>query len=104
MRVTLKDIAERAELSVSTTSRALNNHPSISQKTTVKVRKIAGELRYQPVRSHRRPTPVSGLLAGRNIAIASLGLDRTLASMPVVSNAFHGAEEVLRDAGANVQI
>lgn len=104
MRVTLKDIAIRAELSVSTTSRALNNHPSISRETVSRVQRIAGEMRYQPVRSHRRPTPASGLLAGLNIAIASLGLDQALAAMPVVSSAFHGAEEVLREAGANVTV
>jgi len=104
MRVTLKEVASRAELSVSTTSRALNGHPAISLETTEKVRRIAGELRYHPVRSHRRPTPAVSFLAGRNIAIASLGLDRSLVSMPVISEAFHGAEDSLREAGARVEV
>ncbi len=104
MRVTLKEVATRAELSISTTSRALNGHPAISHETTAKVRRIAGELRYHPVRSHRRATSASRLLAGREIAIASLGLDRSLVAMPVISEAFHGAEDALVEAGATAQI
>jgi LacI family transcriptional regulator len=104
MRVTLKQVAKKAELSVSTTSRALNGHPAISQETTALVRRIAGELRYNPVRSHRRATTATSLLAGRDIAIAALGLDRSLVTMPVISAAFHGAEDALVEAGANVQV
>ena len=104
MRVTLKQVAERAELSISTTSRALNGHPAISEETTAKVRRIAGELRYHPVRSHRRATPSSSHLAGREIAIVALGLDRSLVAMPVLSAVFQGAEEMLTEAGANVRM
>jgi LacI family transcriptional regulator len=105
MRVTLKEVATQAELSVSTTSRALNGHPAISHETTAKVRRIAGELRYRPVRSHRRTAgPGNSILAGRQIAIISLGMDRSLVTMPVISEAFQGAEEGLREAGAKSQI
>src|SRR5262245_17297285 len=104
MRVTLKEVATRAELSVSTTSRALTGHPAISDATEAKVRCIAGELRYHPVRRHRRATSTSGVLAGREVAIVSLGLDRSLVSMPVISEAFHGAEDSLVEAGATAQI
>lgn len=104
MRVTLKEVATRAELSVSTTSRALNGHPAISHATKAKVRRIAGELRYHPVRHHRRATSASSLLAGREFAIVSLGLDRSLVAMPVISEAFHGAEDALTEAGATAQI
>jgi LacI family transcriptional regulator len=104
MRVTLKEVATRAELSISTTSRALNGHPAISQATAAKVQRIAGELRYRPVRSHRRAAvSTSRILAGRNIAIVSLGLDRSLVAMPVISHAFHGAEDALAAAGATPQ-
>lgn len=105
MRVTLKEVASRAELSLSTTSRALNGHPAISEETTAKVRRIAGELRYRPVRSHRRTlASANSILAGREIAIASLALDRALVSMPVINAAFHGAEDALAAAGARVHM
>jgi LacI family transcriptional regulator, galactose operon repressor len=105
MRVTLREVATKAKLSVSTTSRALNGHPAISEETTTRVRRIAGELSYHPVRSHRRaPSTANSVLVGRAIAVVSLGLDRSLVSMPVITEAFHGAEEALREAGASAQI
>jgi LacI family transcriptional regulator len=105
MRVTLQEVATKAELSLSTTSRALNGHPAISNETTAKVRRIAGELRYRPVRSHRRATASpNSLLAGRDIVIASLALDRSLFSMPVIDATFHGAEDALLEAGARARI
>ncbi len=101
MRVTLKEVATKAKLSLSTTSRALNGHPAISEETTARIRRIAGELRYRPVRSHRRPAATAkSVFAGRAIAIASLALDTSIVSMPVISEAFRGAEDALREAGA----
>ena len=46
--VTIKDIAKQAGVSVSTTSRALNDNPRISAETRERVKKIAAELGYQP--------------------------------------------------------
>jgi LacI family transcriptional regulator len=105
MRVTLQHIAAKADLSLSTTSRALNGHPAISTETTAKVRRIAGELSYRPVRSHRRATTSpNSMLAGRDIVIASLALDRSLFTMPVIEAAFQGAQDALIEAGARTRI
>jgi predicted transcriptional regulator len=41
---TIKEIARRLEVSVSTVSRALHNHPSIGLRTKLQVRKLAAEL------------------------------------------------------------
>lgn len=46
--VTIKEIAKNLDLSFSTVSRALNNHPSISVATQQKVKKMAAELGYEP--------------------------------------------------------
>ena len=52
MAVTIRDVAERAEVSVATVSRALRNHPSISQRTRDHVVAVANEMGYVlPVRS-----------------------------------------------------
>jgi DNA-binding LacI/PurR family transcriptional regulator len=104
MRVTLQEVAEKAELSPTTASRALNGHPAISHETTAKVRRIAGELQYRPVRSNRRAvaSPTS-VLAGRDIVIASLALDQSLILMPVINTVFNGAEDALVNAGARVR-
>jgi LacI family transcriptional regulator len=45
---TLKKIAEMANMSISTISRALNDHSSISASTKEKVREIAKLLNYEP--------------------------------------------------------
>jgi len=44
--ITLKMVAERAEVSVNTASRAINNKPDINEETKKKVLKIAQELGY----------------------------------------------------------
>ena len=46
--ITIKDIAEAVNISLSTVSRALNNHPKISQSTKEKVWNAAKNLGYQP--------------------------------------------------------
>ena len=48
---TLKEIAQRLKFSVSTVSRALNNHPSIGLRTTTQVQQLAKELGYEPNQS-----------------------------------------------------
>jgi LacI family transcriptional regulator len=45
---TIVDIAEELNLSISTVSRALNNHPNISTRTKEKVKKMANKLGYRP--------------------------------------------------------
>jgi len=45
---TLKEIANILNLSISTVSRALNDHPDISDGTKEKVKKLAKELNYVP--------------------------------------------------------
>ncbi len=47
-QVTIHDIARRLNLTASTVSRALHNHPRISKKTRELVKKTAEELNYRP--------------------------------------------------------
>jgi len=46
--ITLKKLAQILDLSTSTISRALNNHPDISKSTKDKVKKLALKLNYTP--------------------------------------------------------
>lgn len=46
--VTIKEIAKRLKISPSTVSRALKDHPSIGLVTTMRVKKMAEELNYEP--------------------------------------------------------
>ena len=45
---TLKEIAEKLGVSISTVSRALNDHPDISDQTKTRVKALASELNYIP--------------------------------------------------------
>lgn len=45
---TIKGIAKRLNVSVSTVSRALHNHPSIGLRTRTQVQQLAKELNYEP--------------------------------------------------------
>lgn len=45
---TIKEIAQRLNISVSTVSRALHNHPRIGLRTKMQVQKLAQELNYEP--------------------------------------------------------
>jgi len=45
---TLKDIAKKLKISASTVSRALSNHPDISEETRIKVKTLADKLNYSP--------------------------------------------------------
>jgi LacI family transcriptional regulator len=47
-RPTVQEIADEISISASTVSRALNNHPKISQATKEKVWEAAKKLGYQP--------------------------------------------------------
>ncbi len=48
MTVSLKDVAQKAGVSVATASRALADHPRISEATKQRVRQAAAELGYMP--------------------------------------------------------
>lgn len=45
---TIKEIAQRLNISISTVSRALHDHPSIGLRTRMEVKKMAAELNYEP--------------------------------------------------------
>jgi len=65
-QVTIKDIARELKISPSTVSRALKNHPDISQETKKAVMELANEMDYQPniiaLSLRKRKTNTIGLI------------------------------------------
>lgn len=102
MSRTLRDVAEKANVSVSTASRALNGHAAIPAGTVERVRHVAETLKYQPRRVHGR-LDLKRYMATAKIGLLTLGMERSLAAIPAVSGALAGAEEALSEAEANVQ-
>ncbi|GAB5560508.1 MAG: hypothetical protein SynsKO_21550 [Synoicihabitans sp.] len=75
-RVTLKDIARSAKLSVAAVSMALRNHASLPATTINRVKKIADELGY-------RPDPALSALAAHRCRLQS---NRSVSVIALVSN------------------
>jgi len=94
-RITIKDLAVRLNLSVSTISRALHNHPSIGAKTTQEIWQLASELGYFPnsVASNlrKRKTNMIGVIVPR-------------IDIYFHSHAISGIEDVAYKKGYNVTI
>ena len=94
-KTTIKDIAKAANTSVSTVSRALSDHPSISLKTKVLVREIAQELNY-------RPNGIASSL--RRGKTRTIGLIVPQINRNFFSNTIHGVESVAKQHGYQVII
>ncbi|MBM3138081.1 MAG: LacI family transcriptional regulator [Chloroflexi bacterium] len=86
MNVTIKDIAKAAGVSHPTVSRALNNHPAISEATRERIVKLAKEMGYQPNASAR------GLKTNRTHA---LGVIMQQIDDPFWSEVLDGVDSVL---------
>lgn len=65
-RITIKDLADLLQINVSTVSRALNNHPDISDAVKRKVKEAAEALHYVPndfaINFRKKSTKVIGLI------------------------------------------
>ena len=56
--MTIRDIAKRCSVSVSTVSRVLNNHPDVSAASRARVLEAVREAHYVPNNSAREPLAV----------------------------------------------
>jgi LacI family transcriptional regulator len=94
-KVTIHDIARKLDITASTVSRALKDHPRISEETKKAVLKVAQKLNYQP--NHI----AAALRNGRSkiLGIIVPNVDRSFFSSVV-----NGIEEIANKSGYNVMI
>ena len=90
MAVTIKDIAKVADVSHSTVSRALRDHPTIALETITRIKIIAADMGYVPSAVAR------GLKTKRSQA---LGVIVNRIDDPFFSEILQGIEDVLQEAG-----
>ena len=69
--ITIKDIAKKCGVGISTVSRAINNHPDISDETKSKIMEVIKENNFIPNNSARNLK----LLDTRTIAVLIKGID-----------------------------
>ncbi|HHT55902.1 MAG TPA: LacI family transcriptional regulator [Acholeplasma sp.] len=90
---TIKDVAEKAGVSISTASYALNNHPNVSAKTRAKILEVAKELNYYPNASARNlKTRKTG-----NVGFLIYGFDG-----PIFGDILEGVNEELQRKNYNI--
>src|SRR5690606_27191494 len=94
-RATIHDIAKKLNITASTVSRALKNHPRISEETKKAVLKVAEKLNYQP--NHI----AAALRNGRSKII---GIIVPTADRSFFSSVVRGIEEIANSAQYNVMI
>lgn len=93
MAISIKDIAKAAGVSPSTVSRALNDHPRISNETKERIRCLAQKMGYTP-----------SLLARSLVTrdTATIGVVITSASDPFLAHIVTSIEEVAQEQGYSV--
>jgi len=94
-KTTIKDIANVLGLTPSAVSKALNNHPRISEKTKVSVQQVAKNLNYQP--NHL----ASALRKGKSNLV---GVIIPRANSNFFSAVLQSIEDVLHEKGYNIII
>ena len=95
--ITIKEVAEEAGVSLGTVSRVINNHPTVSADNLEKVNKAIQKLGYivkQTKGSHQL----------KNVGLIFLGIDRTLVTLPVISEGIHAVQERLNENEINTFI
>jgi DNA-binding LacI/PurR family transcriptional regulator len=92
-QTTLVDIAKQLQISPSTVSRALSDHPDIKEETKEQVRKIAKELRYSP-------NPIAQSL--KSSRTTTIGVIVPEIKHDFFSSAISGIEEVAYHSGFTI--
>ena len=96
VKITINELARRSGVSPSTVSRALNDDPVISEETKRKVRQVAEELNYTPVRNRKKSSTRK-----RSKIIALMITD---ISNPFFPEIVHGVEDLAFDFGYSVSL
>lgn len=108
-RTTLKDIATRAGVHLSTVSLALRDHPRIPQATRDRIRQVAAELSYEPdpmlsalaiYRDRSRPKAFHGTIAW----VGNTEGDFNWRNSSHYSSYFLGASRRAKDYGFNIDV
>lgn len=97
--MTVRQIANRAGVSIGTVSRALNNKPGISEETRQLVFSVAQELGYTPPRNIPLPS-----LAVSHLGILFRPFPETLLANPFYADVLFGVEQICNQYHINISL
>jgi LacI family transcriptional regulator len=86
-----------AGVSLGTVSRVINQHPKVSEENAEKVNQAIKKLGYI-IKQGKESHDIT------NVGLIFLGLDRTLVTLPIISEGIHSVQERLNEHGVNTFI
>jgi DNA-binding LacI/PurR family transcriptional regulator len=93
MSATIEDVARRAEVSIRTVSRVINNRPDVAESTRERVLRAIAELNYRP--NSLAQSMVTGSTKTIGVVLPDI-------SNPFFGRAIRGCEDVLAEAGYSI--
>jgi LacI family transcriptional regulator len=105
---TVLDVAAAAGVSVGTVSRVLNTPDAVGEAIRQRVIETVRNLSYKPLRKRRKGGLVSdgqgGYRRRGNFGVVLLGMEESLAHLPVVTETLHGVELAVAAEGMNLML
>jgi len=95
--VTIKEVAIDAGVSIGTVSRVINQHPKVSMENVERVNQAIKKLGYV-IKQSKENHDIT------NVGLIFLGLDRSLVTLPIISEGIHSVQERLNEHGVNTFI
>src|SRR5690349_1962462 len=100
---TLHDVARKARVSAGTVSRVLHGHPAVSEENVAKVKQAVEQLGYSP-RQKKAAMRDLNPLEYKNVLLLTIGMDRSLAALPVIAAALGGVERAAAEGRAHLLV
>jgi DNA-binding LacI/PurR family transcriptional regulator len=99
---TVVDVARAAAVALGTVSRVLNTPEAVRPDVRQRVLDAIAQTGYRRLRRRRAPAPTAGEKRRRhgNLGLVLIGMDESLAHLPVITEALHGVE--LATAGEEI--
>lgn len=103
---TIVDVARAAEVAIGTVSRVLNTPDAVRPDIRQRVLEAIARMNYRRLRQRRRADrhdPGRRRRRG-NLGVVLIGLDESLAHLPVITEALHGVELATTGEGINLML
>ncbi|MBX7123404.1 MAG: LacI family transcriptional regulator [Opitutaceae bacterium] len=104
---TILDVAAVAKVAVGTVSRVINTPDAVGPGIRQRVLEAIASTNYKPLRRRRKANSLDGGTPRRNrgnFGVLLIGMDDSLAHLPVIAEALHGVELAMAIEGMNLML